>query len=93
VIEKLTEAQKKACQILRDHGPIRPREFAQKMWPDSPAWRHSCRCGPNGAHRGGGMYLAGGGYLGRLVHLGLAKYTGEFRYILSPLGQQLLQSA
>lgn len=39
------------------------------------------------------MYLAGGGYLGRLVHLGLAKYTGEFRYILSPLGQQLLQSA
>lgn len=65
-----TRAQANALRIIRDHGPLRPREFAQFMWPDSDGWRRSARCGANGSHRGGGMHLAGGGYLGKLRRQG-----------------------
>jgi hypothetical protein len=67
----LTDSQAKALRILAE-GPIRPREFAKVMWPDSPAWKRTAKCGPNGAHYGGGMYTAAGGYLGRLYRDGLA---------------------
>lgn len=63
---KLTVSQQRALTILRDHGPLRPREFAKHMWPDSTGWHRSAKCGPNGSHRGGGMYRAGGAYLGKL---------------------------
>ena len=76
----LTKPQRKALQILRDHGPIQPREFAKKMWPDSPCWRHHIKCGPSGSHRGGGMYLAAGGYLGKLGRRGWAKPKYKFLY-------------
>lgn len=69
----ITEKQRQALQIVKEHGPIRPREFAQFMWPDSPGWRHHSKCGPKGSHRGGGMYLAGGNYLGKLRKQGWIK--------------------
>lgn len=49
---------------------ISPREFAQLMWPDSPGWQRSHRCG-YGASRGAMMPKVGGGFLGRLYHRGL----------------------
>jgi len=52
--------------------PLSPRAFAKLMWPDSPGWRRSARCGPNGVSRGGGMNLAAGGLLGKLAKQGLA---------------------
>ena len=64
---ELTERQKKALVIIRDRGPIRPREFAMFMWPESDRWNNLVNCGKNGVHRGGGMYRAAGGYLGKLT--------------------------
>lgn len=88
----LSEAQKKALEIIRDHGPIRPREFARKMWPDSEGWRRSSRAGLYGSSRGGGMNLAAGGYLGKLARKGWIvmlyerlTYGGHSRgYVLTP---------
>ena len=79
---KLTLPQRKALEIVQEFGPIRPREFARKMWPDSRGWRRSARCGPNGSHRGGGMYLAGGGYLGKLCRKGWIRDEYEQVYSL-----------
>lgn len=75
----LTTAQRRALQVLRD-GPLRPREFARAMWPDSPGWQRSYNCGPNGSHRGGAMYRAGGAYLGKLRALGLVHTTNRHRW-------------
>lgn len=29
----LTPKQVRALQVIRDHGPIRPYRFGQKLWP------------------------------------------------------------
>lgn len=70
---KLTQAQTRALTIVRDHPGIRPREFAKLMWPESEGWSHHVKCGSNGSHKGGGMPLAGGGYLGKLMRLKLIR--------------------
>lgn len=69
----MTPFRRKALEMLRDFGPLTPSAFAHKMWPDSPAWKHSLACGPNGAHRGRGMYKAGGSYIGKLSQAGLVE--------------------
>lgn len=69
----LTQAQARAIRILLKRAPMRPREFADAMWPDSPSHTVYAMCGPKGSHRGGRMYTAGGGYLGKLRKLGLAE--------------------
>lgn len=73
----MTPSMTKALTILRDHGPIKPREFARLMWPDSPAWKLPAKAGPKGTHKGGGMYTAAGGYLGRLHRAGLAEHASD----------------
>ena len=94
---KLTEARKKALEIVRDNPGIAPREFAALMWPDSEGWKHSHGCGPNGSHRGGGMYKTGGSYLGKLYKYGLikrhySKYSSsQSQYDISNEGLELLQ--
>lgn len=77
---KLTAGQARALQVIGAESVIRPREFAKLMWPESAGWRRSSRCGPNGVHRGGGMCLAAGGYLGKLAQLGLVRR--QFRGML-----------
>lgn len=72
--KKLTDKQIKALIILRDHGPMRPEEFARRMWPDALGWKKHGKCGPYGATTGVGMRLGAGGYLGRLRKAGLAEY-------------------
>ena len=90
----LSESVVRALAILRAHGPLRPREFAKLMWPESEGWLRYAQCGPYGSHRGGGMYLAGGGFLGRLRHQGLVEYGGYGRgYRLSDDGRRLLKEA
>lgn len=61
----------RALQVLAG-GPIRPAEFARRLWPNAEGWSRCSKCG-RGSHRGGGMVLAAGGYLGRLRKLGLAE--------------------
>jgi len=97
--EVLTEPQVKALTILQNHGPLRPREFARLMWPDSPGWQRHARCGPNGSHKGGGMYLAAGGYLGKLARKGwiyrkFKQYSWGYDsmgYILNGPGKTILR--
>lgn len=96
---KLTAGQVRALEVVEKGGSIVPREFARAMWPESAGWMRSSRCGPNGVHRGGGMYLAAGGYLGRLSKLGLVRQ--QFRgvlydkdgYALTESGKQALRAA
>ena len=68
----LTLSQRRALEILREHPDLLAKEFARLMWPDSDCWRHPTKCG-YGVHRGGGMYLAAGGFLGKLYHKGLVQ--------------------
>ena len=80
--------------VMPHHRAMRPREFAAEMWPDSPAWNRVAKCGQNGVHRGGGMYLAAGGFLGKLSHTGLVEYTGwESGYCITRQGIQALEDA
>lgn len=65
-VRELTKAQHKALTILAEAEDITPRQFAREMWPDSPGWKRSHKCGPYGASRGAMMPMAGGGYLGKL---------------------------
>jgi len=61
----------RALKIIRDHGPIRPREFGEKLWgKEHPGWRRVSKAGPSGSTRGGGMNLAAGGYIGKLFKAG-----------------------
>lgn len=66
----MSEAILKTLAIIIDRKDITPKYFAKKMWPDSPAWKNSHGCG-NGSHKGGGMYQAAGGFLGKLRRTGL----------------------
>lgn len=50
----LTPAQRKGLEILKEHGPLSPRDFALKMWPDSPAWSKRNR-GQRGTNHSGAM--------------------------------------
>lgn len=77
---KLTEIQIKALQIVKDYRRITPRRFAELMWPNSKCWNHSTKCGPSGVTRGGGMWLAAGGYLGRLRKLKLVDWDVDRYY-------------
>lgn len=85
----------RALKILRDARALMPRDFAHKMWPDSEGWDRQSKCGPKGAHRGGGMYLAAGGFLGRLCKRGLAdrRYDRHRRqtYVITAKGRRALR--
>ncbi len=74
----LTDSQRKALLILRDHRVRGGRDLAERLWPDSPGWRKVCKCGAhNASTMGGGMNISGGAYLGKLRALGLAEYTAD----------------
>ena len=89
-VKTLTLAQVKALTILAEHGPLSPAQFAERMWPDSPAWHFS---GPRRAVMG----YTGGGYLGRLRRLGLVEYEhcfpcDELVHSISAEGRRALES-
>lgn len=94
----MTEAQRRALTIVQDYcekyrHPIRPREFSKLMWPDSEGHHHHTKCGNHGSTHGGGMWLAGGGYLGKLRHAGLLLYSGgsyDSGYMISAKGREAL---
>lgn len=67
---------------------MRPREFAQLMWPDSPGWNRMHRCG-YGVSAGARMPVVGGQFLGKLRARGLIGMWNE----LTPKGRKMLESA
>lgn len=86
----MTDAQARALTILREHGPMMPREFAERMWPDSPGWERVHRCG-YGATKGRMMAMSGGAYLGKLHKRGLVRIVTKrwlpgFMWTISPKG-------
>ena len=92
--QELTVQVKRALEIILEHKPNRPGEFAYHMWPESKKWNMRVRCG-NGVSVGGGMNLAAGGFLGRLKKQGLIywdwKSTGYDRnYYLTDKAKALL---
>lgn len=70
----ITKQQYKALLVIRDHGPMTPREFAEKMWPESLGWNRSHKVG-RGSSRGAAMAATGGAYLGRLRKMGFTRYA------------------
>ncbi len=92
-----TAKQIKALRIFAEHGPMMPKVFAEYMWPDSEGWNRVAKCGPKGVHPGGGMYMAAGGYIGKLCKQGWVQSVRRFDqrfwvndYELSPEGRALL---
>jgi len=94
---KVTETVLKALEIIDKYGSITPKYFARHMWPDSEGWSHHVKCG-NGSHRGGGMYMAAGGYLGKLnkegwIRMQYTSLAGTYSrdgYILTSKGREVL---
>lgn len=73
--QKLTAAQQRGYDILKQHQPLSPRAFAELMWPDSPAWGKRNR-GQRGTNRSGAMAgtmpMNGARLLWKLQELGFA---------------------
>ena len=92
---KLTESQRRALSILAGEA-MAPREFAQAMWPESLGHNRMTNCGQKSVTRGGGMNLAGGGYLGKLRKGGLVRpsheWTYDNRYAITAEGRQALRA-
>lgn len=87
-----SETKLKALRILK-RRPLRPREFAEKMWPDAQAWQRTSNVG-RGATKGVGIIRAGGGYLGKLEKQGLAQWVHRSQYdnsyVITDKGRKLL---
>jgi len=79
VSNPLTDSQYRALAILAQVDKITPGDFARKMWPDSPGWRRSYKCGPYGASMGIAMARTGGAYLGRLSRKGFVEMVSRGR--------------
>ena len=94
--QKLTDFRRRALEIIRDNPGIWPARFAELAWPDSEGWRRQRKCGNHGAHRGGGMYVAAGQYLGKLRREGLIyshSKTGQTCAYLTGDGRDALRES
>ena len=92
----LTDTQKKALTIIRDHKVGYPRQFGELLWGrDHPGWRRISKAGPCGSTVGGGMNLAAGGYLGKLWKKGWIRppFRAGQSYRLTEAGRQELEAS
>jgi hypothetical protein len=96
VTDKLTKAQRRALEIVRDKGPVIPGQFAHFMWPDSSAWGYQYNSGHGAAAVGRGIVRSGGAYLGKLYHRGWVRrlYDRDMEmyrgYVLTEEGERVL---
>lgn len=75
---RLTAAQRRAYDALREVQPVSPREFARALYPDSPGWNRVTRkFGGNTGAMGGTMPMIGARMLWKLRDLGLAYPEGS----------------
>jgi hypothetical protein len=89
----LTDFQRKALTLIRDHEIAYARQFGELLWGrDHPSWRKTSKAGPHGSTVGGGMNLASGACLGKLRKQGLISFFGGQgeRYRLTEKGRKLL---
>lgn len=86
----MTPSLRRGLEIIRDNPGLRPARFAELMWPNSPGWDRVVKCG-HGSHRGGGMYQAGGGLLGKYSRAGYVILDRNRGYSLSSAGRKVLE--
>jgi len=73
LLPPLTPGVAKALRILIDHPQgMKPRRFADLMWPDSPCHNRSYPCGAYGSTKGSGLRQSAGSFLGKLRKMKLA---------------------
>jgi hypothetical protein len=72
----ITDKRAKALAIIENNRIDMPSSFARLMWPGNPAWKRPSKAGPNGSAHGGGMRLAGGAFLGKLIKAELVRRSG-----------------
>lgn len=74
LVAVLTPGFRRALEVLHDKkGVMLPSELAERLWPASPFWHVSYKCGQQGATRGSALWRSAGGLLGKLVKRGLAQ--------------------
>jgi len=79
-----------ALKLIATKNIRSPSEFAKEMWPNSEGWQRVQNVG-HGAHRGAGMFLAGGSFLGKLRSQGLILGgIDQDRIVLTDKGRELL---
>jgi len=76
----LSKARRRALEILRDNPGVTAGRFGHLMWPDAEGHKHHTKCGNKGVSVGGGMNLAAGGFLGKLIKAGLVVCTSDSHY-------------
>ena len=96
----MTPVRLAALRILAAAGDrgVTGRVFAERMWPDSPAWAHQSKAGTHGTRSGAGMPRAAGSLLSVMVREGLAQrdYGRDNRvstYYISEAGRRALKEA
>lgn len=89
----LTEKTARALQILREHNVTMARQFGRLYFGnDHPSWRKVGKCG-HGSHRGVGLTIGAGGFLGRLRRRKLIDgYGAGMRFTLTALGERSLNA-
>jgi hypothetical protein len=75
-----------ALAIIKEHGPVTPRQFSQLMWPDAEGHEVPGSCG-HGVAVGIGMWKAAGSFLGKLNRMGLIKNDNS----ISDIGMETLR--
>ena len=98
----LSAPRRRALEALRGwddagHGRgMAPREVAQALWPDSPAWErrpHHSGGRNRAAGLGATMPMNAAKILHRLTALGLAWQDEGFGYHISPSGRRALSTS
>jgi hypothetical protein len=90
---KLTTAQRRALEVLRDHGPLTPSGLANHLWPNS--CQRMSNVGGYGAAAGVGANLKAGQFLSHLNKLLYTEqeYCGGYTlHRISEFGQRTLES-
>ena len=85
----------RALQAILDNDICCARDFAHFMWSkEHPGWQKVGKLG-HGSHRGVGMVLAGGAFLGKLHKQGLVRFFIPFEETirLTDKGRQALEKA
>ena len=85
----LRKASIRALEVLQQHGPLQPREFARLTWPQTWQWSME-QFGGDSSHLRWKV-TAARGFLGRLVKGGwVQKDLQTGRYSLTALGRSAL---
>ena len=80
-----------ALRVVQRHKVTTPAQFANLMWPDSPAHKRHYKVGNSrGTAQGAALNRSAGAYLGKLKKWGLVSYHPLMGYFLTVTGCAVL---